>query len=53
MTRALIGLSLIATLALAACGADGEPEQPTRAAMPAGPGLGLSGSVSVGVGGSF
>ena len=53
MTRALIGLTLIATLALSACGADGEPERPSRNDVPAATGLSVSGTVSVGVGGSF
>ncbi len=52
MTRPLIGLTLIATLALAACGVDGEPEPPTRDEMPT-TGLSVTGRVSVGVGGSF
>jgi opacity protein-like surface antigen len=52
MPRALIGLTLIATLALSACGADGEPERPTRDEIPAA-GISVTGSVSVGVAGSF
>ena len=37
-------LFLLACLALAACGADGAPEPPTK------PGLALTGQVAVGVG---
>ncbi len=47
-----IGLGLFALLALTACGADGEPERPTRAEAPA-TGISVSGTVSFGVGGSF
>ena len=53
MTRTLIGLTLIATLALSACGADGEPERPSRDEMPDATGLSVSGTVSIGIGGSF
>ncbi|MBL4628134.1 MAG: argininosuccinate lyase [Roseicyclus sp.] len=47
--RYVVLLSFIGTLA--ACGVDGAPERPDRAA-PA-PGLSVTGTVSVGVGGSF
>ncbi|MEJ6390996.1 hypothetical protein [Gymnodinialimonas ulvae] len=54
MTRATMILTAMALLALAACGADGEPERPTRAEMPAmATGVSVSGTVSVGVSGSF
>ncbi len=49
MAKSRIALTLIMALALAACGADGEPERPDRAAAP---GLSITGSVEVGVTGS-
>lgn len=41
-------------LSLAACGVDGEPERPERAATPVGPPLGLAitGTASIGIAGS-
>ena len=48
MKPLIIGLSLTALLTLAACGVDGEPEQPDRAST----GISVSGNVSFGIAGS-
>ncbi|QXT39730.1 argininosuccinate lyase [Gymnodinialimonas ceratoperidinii] len=42
-------LAILSVLAVAACGVDGEPERPDRANVE--PGLHISGSAEVGVGG--
>ena len=47
MKPVLAALALV--LALAACGVDGEPERPDRATT----GVSVTGSVSVGIGGSL
>jgi predicted small lipoprotein YifL len=52
MTRSAMMMAVIALLGLAACGADGEPESPTRAEMPT-TGLSVTGNVSVGISGTF
>ncbi|WP_224816941.1 hypothetical protein [Hasllibacter sp. MH4015] len=47
MTRVMSGLLIVACLGLAACGVDGAPERPDRAAQAVG--VSVSGTVSVGI----